>query len=724
MRSAPFPLIRDVVLVGGGHTHALMLRRWGMRPLAGARLTLINPSPTAPYTGMLPGYVAGHYPREALEIDLVRLARHAGARLILGRSRTIDRETRQVRFDGRPPIGYDIASLDVGVTSAMPELPGFAEHAVPAKPLRDLAERWARFADDPPDRPRLAVIGGGVAGVELAMATAWRLRRLRPAVTVIDAGRALAGTTDRGRRLLLARMQAFGIELLENAEITHLDAGGVHLTRGMVPSDFTIGAAGARPPSALADKNLTLTDGYVAVDETLRMIGDPAIYAVGDCAHMTHAPRPKAGVYAVRQAPTLYANIRADLAGSARRRYRPQGDYLKLISLGGKAALAEKWGMAIAAPALWRWKDRIDRRFMDRFADLAPMPGPALPRERVAGLGAALGPKPLCGGCGAKVGGDPLAAVLGGVGDDAAVLASGDRWQAVSTDHLRAVTEDPWVMARIAATHALGDVWAMAARPQAALATVILPRMSEELQARTLAEIVDGAERVFGAEGCRIVGGHTSIGAELTIGFTVIGVGDAPPVGLGGAQPGDRLVLTKPLGSGTILAAEMQLAARGAWVTACLAAMQTSQGEASRLLARAHAMTDVTGYGLAGHLANICRTSGVAAEIDLAAVPVLPGAVELAARGIRSTIYPANLRHAFATRAPSDPHAALLYDPQTAGGLVAAVAPDEADATVMALRDAGVPASVVGRIVEGPPRLRITGRAARPAAAPADRSAG
>jgi selenide,water dikinase len=297
--------------------------------------------------------------------------------------------------------------------------------------------------------------------------------------------------------------------------------------------------------------------------------------------------------------------------------------------------------------------------------------------------------------------------VLGGVGDDAAVLPAGDGWQALSTDHLRAVTEDPWVMARIAAVHALGDVWAMAARPQAALATVILPRMSEALQVRTLAEIVDGAERVFAAEGCRIVGGHTSLGAELTIGFTVTGQGDGRAVGLGGAQPGDSLLLTKPLGSGTMLAAEMQLAARGDWVTACLEAMQVPQAAASRLLAGAHAMTDVTGFGLAGHLANICRASGVAADIDVAAVPVLPGAIELAARGIRSTIYPANLRHAFAAEAPSDPRAALLYDPQTAGGLLAAVAPESAEPARVALCAAGYPAAIVGRVRAGPPSLRV-----------------
>ena len=189
MMTPHVPLTRDLVLIGGGHTHALVLRRWGMKPLAGARLTLVNPRPTAPYTGMLPGHVAGHYPREALEIDLVRLARHAGARLILGRAEAIDRGARRIAVPGRPGVAYDLASLDIGVTSSMPDLPGFAEHAVAAKPLDRLAEAWARFVADPPERPRIAVIGAGVAGVELALAMAWRLRRRAPGITVIDGTR-------------------------------------------------------------------------------------------------------------------------------------------------------------------------------------------------------------------------------------------------------------------------------------------------------------------------------------------------------------------------------------------------------------------------------------------------------------------------------------------------------------------------------------------------------
>ena len=402
---------------------------------------------------------------------------------------------------------------------------------------------------------------------------------------------------------------------------------------------------------------------------------------MGDCAHLTHDPRPKAGVFAVRAAPVLHHNLRAALSGGRARRFRPQSDYLKLISLGGKRAVADRSTLALSGALVWRLKDRIDRRFMARLTDLPPMPEPEPPRE--AALGAVAGP--LCGGCGAKVGGGTLGAALAALprpsrddvesapSDDAAVLRVGGARLVATTDHLRAFTEDPWLMARIAAIHAMGDVWAMGAEPQAALATIVLPRMAERMQAETLREVLAGASDALRAAGAELAGGHTTMGAETTIGFAVTGLPRAEPIGLSGARPGDALILTEPLGTGTILAAEMQRRARGRDVAACLAIMQRPQGEAAAILAGARAMTDVTGFGLAGHLANICRASATGARLDLDAIPLLPGAEALARAGVASSLAPAN-RAAVSADLPEGPKRNLLFDPQTAGGLLAAVA--------------------------------------------------
>ena len=141
----PLPLVQDLVLIGGGHSHALVLRMFGMKPVAGVRLTVINPGPAAPYTGMLPGLIAGHYRRDEIMIDLARLARFAGARVIFDRATGIDRAAKVIHLQNRPPLRYDIASVDIGIGSDLPDLPGYAEHGAAAKPLGDYAARWEAF---------------------------------------------------------------------------------------------------------------------------------------------------------------------------------------------------------------------------------------------------------------------------------------------------------------------------------------------------------------------------------------------------------------------------------------------------------------------------------------------------------------------------------------------------------------------------------------------------
>lgn len=721
----PLPLTRDLVLIGGGHAHALALLKWGMNPLPGARLTLINPGPTAPYSGMLPGAIAGHYGREDLDIDLVQLARFAGARLIVAPATGIDADAGVVSIRGRSRVAYDVASIDVGIHTELPDIPGFSEHATGAKPLDLYASRWRGFLAEVKAGARcarVAVIGGGVAGVELALAMSHALASMTndASVTVIEAADTLTGTGVSARRHLLRALERAGVTIMRGAAISRISAGEIAFADGSsLAADFVVGAAGATPHGWIASSNLPLRNGFIRVKPDLGVEGFDNLFAVGDCAHMAHAPRPKAGVFAVRAAPVLSDNLRAVLSGGRTRDFRPQRTYLKLISLGGKSALAEKAGLAVSGPLLWRWKDRIDRKFMAKFRDLPEMAPPDLPREVALGLGDEPNAleKPLCGGCGSKVGSDTLAGalailpasgrkdILSGPGDDAAILAMGGVKQVITTDHLRALTDDPGLLARITAVHALGDIWAMGAMPQAALAAIILPRMSASLQARTMREIMEAAAAVFAPLGVGIVGGHSTLGAEMTIGFTLTGTCKDAPIGHKGARVGDALILTRPIGTGTILAAEMRGKADGRHVAAMFAEMVRPQDRAAAILAaEAHAMTDVTGFGLAGHLMSICRASATGAVIDLLSLPLYAGAEMLAAAGHRSSIYVEN-RAAAPVWGADGPRGALLHDPQTAGGLLAAVARGDAARLVTQLSQAGFRAAVIGEIIEGPVRL-------------------
>lgn len=718
MHMPPLPATQDVVLIGGGHAHALLLLKWGMRPLPGARLTLINPGPTAPYSGMLPGFVAGHYQRDDLDIDLVKLARFAGARLILGAAAGLDPTARQVHVPGRPPIAYDLASVDVGITSRMPDLPGFDEYGIPAKPLGAFARRWEDFrAGQGP--ANIAVIGGGVAGAELVLAMAHALAqqgRLGQA-HLIDSGPVLGQVHPALRKRLLRAFSQHRVSVVENTPIARLEPGRIHLADGReILSDFTTGAAGARPHDWIADSGLDLQQGFITVNEQLQSSA-PEVFAVGDCAHLGFDPRPKAGVYAVRQAPVLYHNLRALLTGDALRNYRPQKDYLKLISLGAKEAVGDRFGQQFSGGMVWRWKDSIDQSFMDKFHHLPSMDQAELPAEHTQDLPQALGDKPMCGGCGAKAGRGALRTALASLappqrpdvtplpGDDAALVETGAAKQVISTDHLRGFVLDPYVMARIAAVHALGDIWAMGASPQVATANLILPRLSPTLQQRSLSEIMQAAAEVIQQAGADIIGGHSSIGDELSIGFTITGLCHSAPITLSGAQAGDALILTKPIGSGTIMAAEMAGQARGAWVAAALDQMCQPQDAASRILSQAHAMTDVTGFGLAGHLAGLCEASGLGAKLQLEAVPLLPGALPLAETGIRSSLFAEN--QSIQPDLGGSARADLLFDPQTAGGLLAAVDPTQAETLLNHLKATGYQAARIGSLTHGPGPLTL-----------------
>ncbi|MEM9393578.1 MAG: selenide, water dikinase SelD [Pseudomonadota bacterium] len=684
---SPIPLTREVVLVGGGHAHALMLRKWAMKPLPGARLTLINPDPAAPYTGMLPGFVAGHYPRDALMIDLVRLARFAGARIILGRAAALDLDAKTIALPGRPDIPFDIASLDIGITSDLPSLPGFDAYAVPAKPLGAFADRWEALLAAPPSAPKIVFLGGGVGGVELALAAKNRLGP-QASVTVIEAGQqVLPILPSRARKLMLNAAAESGVEIRTNARALEVSARALTLEDGTeMPADLVVGVTGARPQDWLRDTGLALQDGFIDVDQWLRSTSHHAVYAVGDCAHLGFSPRPKAGVFAVRQAPILYHNIRADMTGTHRKPYSAQTDYLKLISTGRKSAVLDRSGVAVRGDWAWTLKDRIDRAFMTKFEALPVMDTQTLPRVRAHGVDEELTRKaPLCGGCGAKVGPATLSTALGRgttptrtdlltpAGDDAAVLQMGGTQQVITTDHLRAVVDDPYLMTRVALQHALGDVWAMGASPQIALAQIILPRATAAIHEGMLKEITAAARAGLAEIGAELAGGHTSVGAELTIGFSVTGLAHKDAIGLRGAIAGDTLVLTRPIGTGVLLAAEMQARAKGSEIAALWKALCASQKETAQALSDcAHAMTDVTGFGLAGHLDRLCASSGVGADICLSDIPVWPGALKAAEAGIASSLYPEN-RAAVPELPDNTAHARLLFDPQTAGGLLAAV---------------------------------------------------
>tara|TARA_R110002073_G_scaffold58550_2_gene148247 strand:+ start:3020 stop:5239 length:2220 start_codon:yes stop_codon:yes gene_type:complete len=726
----PPELQRDLVLVGGGHSHVLALRMLAMRPIAGLRITLISPASHSPYSGMLPGLVSGHYCFEESHIDLARLCQWAGARFVTAQVNAIDTTVRRLSLAGRPAISYDVVSLDIGSEPELDSVPGARDYATPVKPVAGLWQRWQALYERVVTRAEhehfhIAVVGGGAGSVELVLAMSHRLQ-VKPGQFDLwcAAGEILPGHSARARQSVLSELQRRGIRVHCNARIAAVGDGELTLADGSRAAYGELfWCTGAAPAPWIAASGLATDEqGFLAVRDTLQAMHDDCIFGAGDIAVQVNYPRPKAGVYAVRQGPVLAHNLRALLLQKPLRQHRPQRRFLSLISLGDKRATADRGGFSATGRWVWRWKDRIDRAFMARFEDL-PVGMDTAARDSLPWL-QRLPTQPVCGGCGAKVGADALGAALAqlcleypqhcvGGGDDAAIVPAPAGVALVqSVDVLRELVSDPWLMGRIAAQHALSDLYACGTQPLSALATVTLPYASHTILQRELQQLLAGALHEFAAADCRLVGGHSMQGSELSIGFVVNGVpmaGDGKLLPKAGAQPGDALVLSKALGTGVLFAAHMQLAADGRDVSAAIAAMLQGNAAAAEVAVAhgASACTDITGFGLLGHLLEML--AGVhSARVALSQVPVLDGVLQQVRAGIESTMCAANVRSAgpFLQHSSSVDEARrqLLFDPQTSGGLLIAMPHVRARSLCDALRNSGYSqADIIGEVIEAVP---------------------
>jgi selenide,water dikinase len=739
---AATPVLKDVVLVGAGHSHVTVLRMFGMKPIPGVRLTLITREVHTPYSGMLPGLIAGHYGFDDAHIDTGPLARFAEARLYQDEAVDLDLAGRHVICRRRPPVPYDLLSLNIGSTPNTADVPGASEHAIPVKPIDGFLRRFealqARVLARK-GRTAVALVGAGEGGVELLLAVEHRLRQAVARAGFDTGGLSfvlVSGVPDilpsfpaAFRARFHAILAARGIAVITGAAVTRVEAGRLMLAGyGPLVADEILWTTQAAPARWLAKAGLPLdARGFLRVDPMLRVVGHDNIFAAGDTIAFSGRELPKSGVYAVRAGPALAENIRRTLTGRSLRRFRPQRKALYLVSTGGRHAVGTRNGLVVEGDWVWRWKDWIDRRFMRKFNELpemTPAPAAALPpladREALKEISAIA---MRCGGCGAKVGATVLSRALASIEpaaradvvvgldapDDAALVdVGGEQLSLQTVDYFRAIVDDPYTLGKIAANHSLGDVYAMGGEPQTALAIATVPYGLESKVEADLSAMMAGANEVLREAGCALVGGHTSEGAELALGFAVNGLVPATAaLRKGGLEPGDGLILTKPLGTGTLLAADMRGKAKARWVMAAIAHMIASNAKAAQILRQhgVHAATDVTGFGLIGHLIEMVRASDVDATLGIDRLPLLEGARETVARGIFSSLQPQNVRLRRAIRelttVAEHPLYPMLFDPQTSGGLLAAVPLAEAEPCVAALRAAGYAAAeIIGFVAE------------------------
>lgn len=870
------PTQLDLVLLGGGHAHVHVLKMLGMPPYRqwlienGVQVTLIARDLHAPYSGMLPGFCAGHYTYDEIHLDLAKLCRFSNTRLVHaaacgityteatttngGSSTGSDDEdnengdgnqqqlltttsssSRRIAgsgmvycSDGRPPIRFDALSIDVGITpstagilgktTATPTTNTSAEKPngiiIPVKPIanfcryyqelqRTIYAKYKKISSTKSNNPHvIAVIGGGAGGIELAMSAAHAFRDFpQVQVMIVTRGESLLAQHNSSVQRIFRRiLKERKIDIYCQAEVVGVEphssssSGGAHHERkGLVLSPESTQSlyrvtpivvdavlwctqASAAPWLSESTPLSTTTEGnFIQVESTYESVSHAGIFACGDCCHMVHHPRPKAGVFAVRAGPPILENLQRYLSGKPLRTFVPQRDFLGLIGTGDKYAVASKgWWFSLEGQFLWNIKDYIDRTWMKKYTllpDLEIMMAEmsfasnnnnhGRKRRKLGHTAAAtsslnkgsevarnfFAADPMrCGGYGAKVGATTLSRVLATVHrrqvqrakeqnlpppspidhDDAAIVPLPKRGGGVmiqSIDYFRSIMGDPFVFGKILAVHALSDVHAMGAQAQSAMALAVVPFAADDsITESLLVHLLSGISDVLQAEGVQLVGGHTCEGVELACGLSVQGYAEHPFKLLRkrGGKVGDKIVLTKPLGTGALFAADMRAHCRGEHMAEAIASMIQSNVEASKIAsatAGVHACTDCTGFGLMGHLLEMLmanegdgtkKVESIGAALNIRDFDFLKGGIEASKNGFFSTLQPQNQRNHRAvinhtSAAKTFPvEYPLLFDPQTAGGLLFFVDAKVCDAFVSDLKGVYSRTAVIGQLVSYP----------------------
>ena len=743
------PIVSDLVLLGGGHANIQVLKMMAMNPIGGLRITLISDQTHSPYSGMMPGYLAGYYCYEDCHFDLRRLCEELGQRFIKATIIGIDPQRKKIRLENRAEISYECASINVGIEPK--PIKHISQDSVfkliPLKPISRFIAHWDQLMSDlkayqGKEPLQLAMVGAGASGVEISIILKMLIEQNRwnAQLSLIHRHEFLVSAKDRrAQDCLLKTLNELGINVLQNTEVLEVHDQGLVLKdcQGRIDSENfyrALIATQAAAPRWFTSSGLPVNqEGFLKVTEKLLVENEDALFAAGDCIHFSPSPLKKAGVYAVRQGMVLEHNIRAFFdRKSSLKTFHPKKNVLSLITIGERKALVHQDDFSMLrwlSPALlWTVKDGIDRRFMQRFqaGTFAMNPGPVkkpmpLPKTTLV-------PEDwqdnTCGGCGSKLAASTLSqslvklaipkddAVLLGVneGEDCALTRFSEHTLCLqSIDQFRSFISDPYLLGQIATQHALSDIYAMGGVARTAQVGLTLCPATDKIHREDVFQVMSGVLDILTKSAVSLVGGHTGLGTELAIAIAVQGeVEPGRVLTKQVTKAGNRLILTKPIGTGVIFAANMLAQANGKLVDDALAGMLQSNKIVMETIRafNVSGCTDITGFGLLGHAVemlgkNTDKSLGI--SIDYKAIPLFDGVCELFQQGYAASIAgknDASLR-ALLSADVNQQNFPALFDPQTSGGLLFSVPPHQVESCLNALHQNGVSrACVIGEVID------------------------
>ena len=423
---------KNLVLIGGGHSHILLMKKMGMKPIKGLNITLVTPDPELVYTGMLPAAILGAYNYDQIKIDLIQLSKFAKCKIVFSYVNKINLQRKEVYLGERNPLEFDVLSIDIGINYQLTNIPGSEKFSIPVKPFEKFIHNWSKFLSNlkaPLSVPKVSIIGAGAAGCELALCVNYKIKSLgfNPKIYLIDKNEIAGNLPNRAKNRILKLLDENNIILRKNISISSFTKGKIHCEDGeIISSDFILRATGGIPQNWLSNTDLNLEKGFISINQCLQSTSHDFVFASGDCASLVNNPNQKAGVFAVRAAPFLYRNIKNYISSKKLIKYNPQKNFLQALTIDNKKALLFWGNFSIYGIFPWLFKDFVDRSFIKKFYIKNSMN--SLSKEKYREQ-----KQELCGACGAKVGNKVLENALeklpkkvnrmmNKIGDDAAIV--------------------------------------------------------------------------------------------------------------------------------------------------------------------------------------------------------------------------------------------------------------------------------------------------------------
>ena len=652
---------KDLVLIGGGHSHLNVLKSFSMNKIDGLRITLISDVYETPYSGMLPGFIENDYSLEDIQIDLYKICFHGNFRFINCKVNNIDGNKNLIYFKDRPPLSFDYLSINIGINNDTKKIKNAEKFALRLKPISKI--NYNEITNNLKGK-KLGIIGSGPAGVEISLALKKRYNDID--IILFTGKRGLLGNySNSSKNSILKKLSEANIKVIFKDEVVEINKNKIVTKSSKIYLiDKAILSTNGVPPNWLKKTNLKLSqNGFIQTNDKLQTNFNH-IFAAGDIIRFSDKDLTKSGVYAVKSGLILTKNIRRFILKKSLINYNPQKYYLSIIGLSNGKALAYKYNLHLTSKFILSLKKYIDLNFINKFKLYNKINYKKNFME--------------CKGCASKINLETLKFSLPKniimSSEDASQITKGSQY-VNSIDMITSIVTDPFLLGKISANHALSDIYASFAKPVSSLMILQLPKSSNKVHAEDLKQIQEGAQLVLNENSCVLSGGHTMIGEDENpvIGFSIVGkIFKKSPNQI---KNKDVVILTEKLGTGIIFAGVNSNTISSKYIKNVTNQLERGNIKLGKIINQITPLeaTDITGYGLGNHLINLIdrnkHIKGITILKDK--IKLFEGVLECLQKNVNSSFYEQNFSYGknkilFKN---CDLINRIFFDPQTVGGI-------------------------------------------------------